>query len=150
MKKLYIKCICFSSLWQKHNCDTECFVKTRSTHPEVFCEKGVLRPEKKRLQPWHFIEKETLAQHICFPVNFAKFVRTFFLQNTSGGCFWKTFSFYLKRLFLRLRRFRFFRIQKFLLSKALVDGWFWFFLSFSWIFTKAIQILKRQSEEMSW
>ena len=25
----------------------------------------------------------------CFPVNFAKFLRTLFLQNTSGGCFWK-------------------------------------------------------------
>ena len=23
-----------------------------------------------------------------FPVNFAKFLRTAFLQNTSGGCFW--------------------------------------------------------------
>ena len=35
----------------------------------------------------------------CFPVNFAKLLRTlFFLQNTSGGCFWlynpgSTFSF---------------------------------------------------------
>ena len=26
--------------------------------------------------------------HICFPVNFAKFLRTPFLWNTSGGCFW--------------------------------------------------------------
>ena len=25
----------------------------------------------------------------CFPVNFAKFLRTHFLQNTSGGCLWK-------------------------------------------------------------
>ena len=137
MKKLYIKCICFSSLWQKHNCDTECFVKTRSTHPEVFCEKGVLRPEKKGFSPETLLKKR-LWHSICFPMNFAKFVRTFFLQNTSGGCFWKTFSFYLKRLFLRHWRFRFFRIQKFLLSKALVDGWFWFFLSFSWIFTKKV------------
>ena len=50
-------------------------------------------------------------------------------------------------------RFRFFGIRKFekdLLSRALVDGPFRFFLSFSWIFTKAIQILKRQSEERSW
>ena len=37
----------------------------------------------------NFIKKETLAQ-VCFPVNFAKFLRTPFLteQNTSGGCFW--------------------------------------------------------------
>ena len=26
--------------------------------------------------------------HRFFPVNFAKFLRTPFLQNTSGGCFW--------------------------------------------------------------
>ena len=26
--------------------------------------------------------------HRCFPVNFAKFLRTSFLQNTFGGCFW--------------------------------------------------------------
>ena len=68
--------------------------------------KRVFSDLKKRLQTCNFIEKETLAQHRCFPVNFAKFVITFFLQNNSGGCFWKTFSFYLKRLlFLRLRRF---------------------------------------------
>ena len=27
--------------------------------------------------------------HSWFPVNFEKFLRTFFLQNTYGGCFWK-------------------------------------------------------------
>ena len=27
-------------------------------------------------------------QHGCFPVKFVKFLRTLFLQNTSGGCFW--------------------------------------------------------------
>ena len=26
-------------------------------------------------------------RHMCSPVNFAKFLRTSFLQNTSGGCF---------------------------------------------------------------
>ena len=26
-------------------------------------------------------------QHRCFPVNIKKFLRTVFLQNTSGGCF---------------------------------------------------------------
>ena len=26
--------------------------------------------------------------HRCFPVNFVKFLRTPFLQNTSGGCFY--------------------------------------------------------------
>ena len=40
--------------------------------------------------------------------------------------------------------------SKDLLTRAFVDGWFQFFLPFSWIFTKAIQILKRQFEEMPW
>ena len=26
---------------------------------------------------------------MCFPVNFAKFLRTLFSQNTSDGCFWE-------------------------------------------------------------
>ena len=30
-----------------------------------------------------------ILQHRCFPVKFAKFLRTPFLQNTPGGCFWK-------------------------------------------------------------
>ena len=49
----------------------------RSSRPEVFC--SGLRPTtllKKRLQ------------HGCFLVNFVKFLRTPFSQNTSGGCFW--------------------------------------------------------------
>ena len=38
----------------------------------------------------HFKIKLTLKKrlwHRCFPVNVAKFLRTSFLQNTSGGCF---------------------------------------------------------------
>ena len=27
-------------------------------------------------------------RHRCFPVNFRKFLRTLFVQNTSGGCFY--------------------------------------------------------------
>ena len=34
-----------------------------------------------QIQTRNFIKKETLAQ--CFPVNFVKFLRTPFLQNTS-------------------------------------------------------------------
>ena len=30
-----------------------------------------------------------VAKHRCFPVNFVKFLMTFFLQATSIGCFWK-------------------------------------------------------------
>ena len=47
----------------------------------------------------HFLINRRLATllkkslwHRCFPVNFAKFLRTPFLQNTSGGCFWINIS----------------------------------------------------------
>ena len=56
----------------------------RSSRPEVLREEG--RPAtllKKRL--WHS----------CFPVNFTKFLRTPFLQNTSDGCFY-SFLFFFK------------------------------------------------------
>ena len=33
--------------------------------------------------------------HRCFPENFAKFLRTPFLQNTSGGCFWIEIDFFI-------------------------------------------------------
>ena len=39
------------------------------------------------LQACNFI-KERL-QHVCFSVKFAKSLGSSFLQNTSGGCFWK-------------------------------------------------------------
>ena len=49
---------------------------SRSSRLEVFCDKvAAATLLKKRL--WHR----------CFPVNFAKFLTTPFLQNTSGGCF---------------------------------------------------------------
>ena len=53
------------------------------SRPEVFCEKGVLRNFAK------FTGKHLCQRlwHRCFPVNFAKFLRTFFLQNTSGRLF---------------------------------------------------------------
>ena len=66
--------------------------------PEVFYKKGVLENFSKfteirlcqslifniflRSEACNFIHKETLD--ICFPVNFAKLLRTPFLQNTFG------------------------------------------------------------------
>ena len=44
------------------------------------------------LKAWNFIKKR--LEHRCFPVKLAKFLRTTFLQNTSGGCFWRCFIFY--------------------------------------------------------
>ena len=51
----------------------------RSSRPEVFCKKGVLKSFAK------FTEK-----HLClslFFVSFAKFLSKLFSCNTSGGCF---------------------------------------------------------------
>ena len=36
-------------------------------------------------QACNFIKKRLLRK--CFPVKFAKFLRTLFLENISGGCF---------------------------------------------------------------
>ena len=41
---------------------------------------------------------KNILWHRCFPLNFAKFLRTLFLQNTSSGCFWYVFIFYQKNL----------------------------------------------------
>ena len=57
----------------------------RSSRPEVFCKKGVLR--KSCLRPATLLKKS--LWHRCFSADFAKFLRTPFLQITSGGCFWK-------------------------------------------------------------
>ena len=81
----------------------------RSSRPEMFCEKGVLKNLAKftgKHLRWSFffnkekkdtkkrIKKETLKR--CFSVNFAKFSVTPFSQNTSGGCFWRlSESFYV-------------------------------------------------------
>ena len=48
----------------------------RSSHPEVFLRKGVLN------RPATLLKK--ILSHRCFSVNFSTFLRTLFLQNTSG------------------------------------------------------------------
>ena len=72
--------------------------KGRSSRPGVFCKKGVLRNftefAGKYLCQSLFFHKvagpspATLSKkrlwHRCFPVNFVKFLKTRFLQNTSG------------------------------------------------------------------
>ena len=47
---------------------------------------GSLFNKVASLQICNFLKKR--RQHRCFPVNIAKFLRTPFLQNTSGVCFW--------------------------------------------------------------
>ena len=76
--------------------------KLRSSCPEVFYKKGVLRNFKKfagkhLCQRLFFNKVADLAWpatllkkslwHMCFPVNFAKFLRTPFLQISSVSCF---------------------------------------------------------------
>ena len=65
----------------------------RSSRPEVFCKKGVLNnfakfTGKHLCQRFSF--NKVAGCGTCFPVNFAKFLKTPFLKNTSGGClsFW--------------------------------------------------------------
>ena len=74
------------------------YIKIRSSRPEVFCKKGVLRNfakfTGKRLCQSLFFNKVTglrpatlLKSDSGTCVNFAEFPRTPFLQNTSSGCY---------------------------------------------------------------
>ena len=74
----------------------------RGSRPEVFFKKGVLRnfaelTGKHLCQRLFFnkvvgLKPATLLKkrlwHKCFPVNFANFLKTTFLEYTSGGCFY--------------------------------------------------------------
>ena len=71
----------------------------RSSRPEVFCKKGVLRnfakfTGKHLCQSFCFSKVACLCllkkrlRHRCFPLNFAKLLRIPFLQNPSGGYFY--------------------------------------------------------------
>ena len=64
-------------MMRKNNSFFEC-KKVYKQPPEVFCKKGVLRPAtllKRRL--WHR----------CFPLNFVKFLRTFFTELLRATAF---------------------------------------------------------------
>ena len=62
----------------------------RCSCPGVFCRKGALRNFAKFTRQYLcqslFFNKVAGLRHMCFPVNFAKFLGSPFLQNTSGGC----------------------------------------------------------------
>ena len=58
-----------------------------SSHPELFCTKFTW---KQRPRPATLLKKTLL--HRCFSVNFAIFLRTPFLENTSGIVFWALYS----------------------------------------------------------
>ena len=60
-------------------------VKKQKQPPEVFCKKRCSLLKKSL---WHR----------CFPVNFAKFLRIHFLQNTSGRLFLKKLNSFMKTI----------------------------------------------------
>ena len=68
-------------------------ITCRSSCPELFCKKGSLRNftkfTGKQVYQGPFFNPSFKKRlwHRCFLVNFVKFLRTSFLQNTSGGCF---------------------------------------------------------------
>ena len=70
------------------------FSSSRSTRPEVFCKKGVLRIFTKFTGKHLCQGPATLLKkrlwHRSFPVNFAKFLRAPFSWNTSAGCFYSS------------------------------------------------------------
>ena len=68
------------------------FAYNRSSRRRCSLKKGVLRnfakfTGKHLCQRLFFNREKKRLWHRCFPVNFVKFLRTTFLQNTSGGCF---------------------------------------------------------------
>ena len=64
------------------------FGKNRSSRPEVFSKKGVLRNSAKftgkHLYQRLFLNKVAGLRHESFPVNFENFLRIPFLQNAYG------------------------------------------------------------------
>ena len=77
------------------------FTVAGGSRPEVFCKKGVFRNFTKftgkhlcqRSKDCNFIKNR--LRFSCFPLNFAKFLKTPFLQNTFGGCFCVSLSEFL-------------------------------------------------------
>ena len=70
------------------------FLQKLESRLEVFCRKGVLGNFAKFkgntcVRVHVLIKLQKRLWHWCFPANFVKFLRTPFLQITSGGCFWK-------------------------------------------------------------
>ena len=62
-----------------------CSQNFRKIYRKVLCQ-SLFFNKVAGLRPTTLLKKRLWCR--CFPVNFAKFLRTSFLQNTSGGCFW--------------------------------------------------------------
>ena len=97
------------------NCSERLNSNFKSSHQRCSMKKDVHRP-----QSCNFIQKEALAQ--SFPVNFAKFVRTHFLQNTSGRLLLKFLKLLLKDLRLQFKT----SIYNYTLRKSVqIRSFFW-------------------------
>ena len=88
----------------------------RSSYPEVVCNEGVFKKFRKftgtHLCLVRFFNKITDHQHRTldnwFPVNFAKFLKATFLQNTSGWLLLKTLrkAFAIELFLIKLHAYR--------------------------------------------
>ena len=85
----------FAKAWNRLHVFMIHFITSRSSRPDVFCNKGVSRNftkfTGKHLCQSPYLNKVAAANlwkkrlwHKCFPVNFVKFPTAPFLQNTSG------------------------------------------------------------------
>ena len=76
-------------------CMIFCYISKifRNSLKEVLCKKGFLK---------NFVK--FIGKRLCFPVNFAKYLKTPFLYNTSDGCFWTPYRFYTLNFFLHTAR----------------------------------------------
>ena len=76
----------------------------RTNCPEVFCKKVVLRKIAKFTAKHLCLRPATLLKkrlwHRCFPVNFAKFLRLPFLQNSSKPLLLYSETFWKKKIIL--------------------------------------------------
>ena len=62
------------------------FLKALQNSQENICGRVFFFNQVADLRPTTWLKKR--PWHKCFPVNFAKFLRTHFLYNTYGSCFW--------------------------------------------------------------
>ena len=62
------------------------FFKISRNSQENTCARVSFFNKVAGLRPATLLKKR--LWHRCFPVNFAKFLRNLFSQNTSSGCFW--------------------------------------------------------------
>ena len=80
--------LCYLTLCHCHTLQNNAHAGSHKQPPKVFYKKGFLKNfakiAGKRLCQSLFFNKVAGLRHRCFPVNFAKFLRTHFLQNTSG------------------------------------------------------------------